>query len=443
MKSIRAILIIFLFTNLCFSQTGWYQVNSGVNSALRSTYFLNDNTGFTVGYSGVVLKSINGGIQWNRIAVSSDTTLQMRTVYFKDQLTGYIFGNHFATQNTTDSFYTRIFKTTDGGNNWFADGPDYMNIWLKSIEFLNSQTGFMSGGLYLYGGPNKIFRTTNAGTNWAEIPNPFLIALVSQNFINSTTGFVSAGNEIYKTTNSGVNWTSVFTNSANGYNLVYSIMFVNPNTGFASGGPTSFSLPKNRFIAKTTDGGNTWNYVLNDTLGWLINKITVVNENVVYGCGSVNSDGGYENSGKIIKTSNGGLTWSEETIPTTSPLISITNINSKGFAVGYDGVIYKKDNIVSVTQISTEVPSSINLYQNYPNPFNPETTIKFDISKSGFISLKVYDISGKEVQNLFNGVKEAGSYQLKFDGANLNSGVYFYRLLTNGTTITKSMVLVK
>ena len=160
----------------------------------------------------------------------------------------------------------------------------------------------MSGGLYLYGGPNKIFRTTNAGTNWAEIPNPFLIALVSQNFINSTTGFVSAGNEIYKTTNSGVNWTSVFTNSANGYNLVYSIMFVNSNTGFASGGPTSFSLPKNRFIAKTTDGGNTWNYVLNDTLGWLINKITVVNENVVYGCGSVNSDGGYENSGKIIKT---------------------------------------------------------------------------------------------------------------------------------------------
>jgi hypothetical protein len=57
--------------------------------------------------------------------------------------------------------------------------------------------------------------------------------------------------------------------------------------------------------------------------------------------------------------------------------------------------------------------------------------------------LKVYDISGKEVQNLFNGVKEAGSYQLKFDGANLNSGVYFYRLMTNGTTITKSMVLVK
>jgi hypothetical protein len=89
------------------------------------------------------------------------------------------------------------------------------------------------------------------------------------------------------------------------------------------------------------------------------------------------------------------------------------------------------------------VPSSINIYQNYPNPFNPETTIKFDVPKEGFISLKVYDTSGKEVQNLFEGVKEAGSYQLKFDGTALNSGVYFYKLITNESSVTKSMVLVK
>jgi photosystem II stability/assembly factor-like uncharacterized protein len=429
--------------NYSYCQTGWYQVNSGTTEQLKSIFFLNDNTGFTTGTSGVVLKTTNGGLQWTNVVLTTDTLMTMRNVYFKDQLTGYILANYYPLPNPKDSFYTRVFKTTNAGNNWFIEGSDIKNVWMKNIEFIDSQTGYMSGGLYLVSGPNKIYKTTNGGTNWVELPELITISLLSQKFINASTGFIGAGNKIFKTTNGGVNWSVVFVHSSNEYNLVYSIKFLNSNTGCASGGPTSYSLPKNRFIAKTTDGGNNWNYVLNDTLGWLINNITIVNENIVYGCGSVNSDGGYTNSGKIIKTINGGATWTEEVIPGLTPLSSVINNNTKGFAVGINGIIYKKDNLVSVTQISTEVPSSINLYQNYPNPFNPETTIKFDITKSGFISLKVYDIAGKEVQNLFTGVKEAGSYQLKFDGANLNSGVYFYRLTTEGNTITKSMVLVK
>ncbi len=303
----------------------------------------------------------------------------------------------------------------------------------------------MCGALYFTGGPNKLYRTTNGGANWSEIEFNQFSPLLCMKFTNTNTGYIGVFNSIYKTTNAGQNWTSIFAYPNQSFNVINSIKFSNENTGFACGGNGDYVQNKNRFIIKTTNGGINWVYVINDTLGSLFNSIIAVNENILYACGSVLVGGALSNNGNVLRSTNGGLSWINEVLPTQNDLYTIqyTGTNNNGFSVGNNGTIYKKDNIVSVTQISTEVPSSINLYQNYPNPFNPETTIKFDISKSGFISLKVYDISGKEIQNLFNGVKEAGSYQLKFDGASLNSGVYFYILMTNGTTITKSMVLVK
>jgi hypothetical protein len=83
------------------------------------------------------------------------------------------------------------------------------------------------------------------------------------------------------------------------------------------------------------------------------------------------------------------------------------------------------------------------LAQNYPNPFNPATTISYTIPKSGLVSLKVFDIAGKEVATLVNEVKNAGSYNFKFNAANLSSGVYFYRLQAGEFVETKKMFLLK
>lgn len=442
MKSIRAILIIFLFTNLCFSQTGWYQVNSGTSKYLTSVFFVNLNTGFSVGGAGTLLITSNTGTSWQTISLN-DTTYELRKVYFKDQLTGYILGQSpVGFPVPPDTLHSRVYKTTDGGLHWFVELPRVLDVFFNSIEFPNSTTGYMSGGLYSVG-PNKVFKTTNSGNSWVEIQTGVNGSILSQKFIDAKTGYLGIMNTIYKTTDGGITWNQVYENEGSYFNLVKDIAFINPNTGFAAGGYFPDTTHKNRFVIKTTNAGATWNYLLNDNSNTMINALTVVNEGLIYAGGTANPAPYNTNKGFIIRSTNGGITWSDEFIPTTFPLSDVKSSNVRGFAVGFNGVIYKKDNIVSVTQISTEVPTSINLYQNYPNPFNPETTIKFDISKSGFISLKVYDISGKEVQNLFNGVKEAGSYQLKFDGANLNSGVYFYKLMTNGTTITKSMVLVK
>lgn len=96
-----------------------------------------------------------------------------------------------------------------------------------------------------------------------------------------------------------------------------------------------------------------------------------------------------------------------------------------------------------VTKVSDEIPLGIHLSQNYPNPFNPVTTIEYSIIKPENVSLKIYDILGREVKTLFEGRQPAGNFRCKFDGSGLASGVYFYRLETNSFSLQNKMLLIK
>ena len=91
----------------------------------------------------------------------------------------------------------------------------------------------------------------------------------------------------------------------------------------------------------------------------------------------------------------------------------------------------------------TESPFTFQLRQNYPNPFNPVTVISFELPLKNLVSVKIYDITGREVRTLVNEVKDAGSYSVAFDGTGLSSGVYFYRIISGNYTDTKKMMLVK
>ena len=83
------------------------------------------------------------------------------------------------------------------------------------------------------------------------------------------------------------------------------------------------------------------------------------------------------------------------------------------------------------------------LSQNYPNPFNPTTTIRFQIPKSSFVNLKVYDVPGREVESLINEEKSAGSYDVEFNSSNLTCGIYFYKIQAGEFAQTKKMILLK
>jgi hypothetical protein len=88
-------------------------------------------------------------------------------------------------------------------------------------------------------------------------------------------------------------------------------------------------------------------------------------------------------------------------------------------------------------------PTNYELYQNYPNPFNPSTTIKFSIVEQSQVTLKVYDILGEVVSTLVNDVMPSGTFNVNFNGSNLSSGIYFYKLETNNYTATKKLLLIK
>lgn len=99
---------------------------------------------------------------------------------------------------------------------------------------------------------------------------------------------------------------------------------------------------------------------------------------------------------------------------------------------------------VSINNTGSNVPSSFELKQNYPNPFNPNTSIEYNITKSSFVTLKVFDVLGRQVALLADEFKTAGNYKVTFDAAKLSSGIYYYSLTTdNGFSETKKMVLNK
>jgi hypothetical protein len=157
---------------------------------------------------------------------------------------------------------------------------------------------------------------------------------------------------------------------------------------------------------------------------------------------------GYENNGSWVPLAGSpaltgaSFTWT----PLTDPFFTVTTyvgaFGATNWTSGwaqFNPVNY----VIGIKQISSEVPSTYSLAQNFPNPFNPVTKINFAIPKSGFVSLKIYDISGKEISELIGKELKTGTYEYEFDASKLNSGVFFYQLSTNSFVETKKMMLIK
>ncbi|MHB1687480.1 MAG: T9SS type A sorting domain-containing protein [Ignavibacteriaceae bacterium] len=99
--------------------------------------------------------------------------------------------------------------------------------------------------------------------------------------------------------------------------------------------------------------------------------------------------------------------------------------------------------ITGIEDGKNNIPATFSLFQNHPNPFNPSTVIKYDISKESFVTLKVYDILGREVVSLINEEKQSGKYQVTFNANNLSSGIYFYRIKAGEFIQTERLILLR
>jgi len=116
--------------------------------------------------------------------------------------------------------------------------------------------------------------------------------------------------------------------------------------------------------------------------------------------------------------------------------------NKNGASNWSDVWNFKTGKITSVNS-KDDVTSIFALSANYPNPFNPTTTISYSIPKTSFISLKIYDILGREIATLVDEEKQFGNYEVKFDGNNFTNGIYFYRMQVDNFSETKKFILLK
>jgi hypothetical protein len=235
---------------------------------------------------------------------------------------------------------------------------------------------------------------------------------------------------IRKTTDGGL--TYILLNSGTALR-VSSIYFTNENCGYA--------VCDSETVLRTTNGGVNW---LSQRLGTVVGYESVffVNQNTGYAVGNWWEIATY----KLIKTTNAGVNWSTISQGNGNPYFDIFFANENtGWIAGYDGMILKTTNAGStfIANQNNRTPSEYKLFQNYPNPFNPSTIIKFHIKDSKFVTLKIYDILGKEIATLVNEGLHPGIYEFNFDASKLNSGIYICKMNTDGFTETKKMVLIK
>jgi hypothetical protein len=160
-------------------------------------------------------------------------------------------------------------------------------------------------------------------------------------------------------------------------------------------------------------------------------------------------------TGNLYYASNRNGTWSSMPVQldgSTFNGVLAVDATGRGHILVYHGATFQTQEIVVihsdglVTEIEEEAqgtPNAIILHQNYPSPFNPSTTITYQLSAQGHVTLKVFDVLGREAATLVNDVKQPGTHTVEFDGIGLASGVYFYRMMAGSFFETKKLVLLK
>jgi photosystem II stability/assembly factor-like uncharacterized protein len=391
------------------------------NGDYNSVYFLNQNLGWAVGPTttpggSVFLSTTDGGVNWTRQTAPASFAVTLNSVSFVDANTGWAVGAS-----------GRCAKTTDGGATWnnvAITGAGSLTLY--SVQFRDTSNGYVVGGTTSAG---YVMKTTDGGLTWTNPPLQIAaLPLFAVKHIDDVRA-VTVGNTgtIFATTDSGATWEGR-TAPPGALRPLRSLSVIG-NTVFAAG---------DTVVIVSTDGGTNW---IRRTTGLttprLLNDIAMVNVYTGWAVGD---------AGTIHKTTDGGGTWTSQQTP--YPTRNIRSISFRpGFAfwVGIAGTMARNSDpvIPSVRDEPRGAPSEFCLQQNYPNPFNPTTKIGFLISHFGFVSLRVFDVLGREVATLVNEEKAPGIYEVRWDAGSLASGVYFCRLETSSLAQTKKLVLLR
>jgi photosystem II stability/assembly factor-like uncharacterized protein len=436
MRTFLIIISTFAFFVNSFSQNGWVQVNSGTTKFLSKAFFINNNTGWICGDSGLVIKTTNKGFTWtNQSFLIRD---KLNDIFFLNENTGWVCGGYFETFGSPSN---KMFlaKTINGGNTWFTllNDTDFDNN-LMFMYFFNESSGMAFGRGSSGSGPTSILRkTTNDGISWSYQPTRVLYSFK----VNSNGTFWACERlwndvgidtaYIISSANNGANWTSHKKYSKTNLS---SIDILDNNTVLVL--KAEINSPFRHPILVSTNSGATWDS---------INTFSRVSS-----MDFINLNTGWLTGARISKTTNAGVNWTQQTDSGTYYFHNIfmrDSVNGLAIANSSKLFITGTGGVVNTSEQSSIVPNHFSLSQNYPNPFNPNTVISYQLPVAGFVSIKVYDVLGNEVASLVNEKQNAGSYSVDFNaslyGSDLPSGIYFYKLITEKFSETKKMILVK
>jgi photosystem II stability/assembly factor-like uncharacterized protein len=406
----------------------WILLTPVPGTSLYDIQHLSNGNIVTAGFDGLFIKSTNDGIDWKSGFITiNKVTPSVQDIYFVNDQVG------FAAHS-----YGMLTKTTDGGETWVAVIPDTINVTQVQygVHFVNENYGFSVGKLAT--NSDMIYKTTDGGSIWELKTNILAGNLRHVAFFNENIGVIVAEKlKAMYTTDGGQTWTpSVFETLPPGAltpNL-RKVAFRDINNVTAVG---------EGIILNSTNGGATWNYAPVDNLEQTLTGLGFSDNMNGWAVGTKSST---PRSVGLYQTTDGGLTWENKVDPV---LLDGTEIVYGGavhgeylWLCGSPSNIFTNEPVSSVFDEQIHL-NDIHLYQNYPNPFNPSTKISFSLKEPVMVSIRIFDVLGKEIQTILNEYKDAGNYDLEFNASGLSSGIYFYNLTAGDLSISRKMTLLK
>ena len=396
-KLLLFILICFYLSEMAYCQSksiGWIEQNSGTSKLLFSVYCINKDTVIAVGSQGIILRTINGGNQWD--SIYSGTNFDLITIKFINQSVGYAIGS-----NGT------ILKTINSGINWI--NVSFSNHLLFDLCFINADTGWVvgggsgGGGTVPQGSQGIMLKTFNGGLDW--IVDSSFDKVISSIFFNEIdTGYYCAQNTthlavICKTTDGGNTWSTVYTSSGDWY--FSHIQFTSAKTGYING---------YNEILKTDDWGLTW-----------MSNLFSVYPQAIFSFQLMDSCNLYYLDGPDICIG-------EFCNHITSNCLSALDLRglyfldqNYGFVVGIYGRIFKWGYYDGINEKVKNDNIKIS-----PNPFNDKITLTFTkeyLTKDNF-NISIFNLLGKQVLEI-DKTHDSHSSSIDLELPNYPQGIYF------------------